>query len=253
MNESVRTQNNLSVTNVDNGGTINYNRNNKSYLNESGSDVQNNVYIDRTIYQFKIILIGDTCVGKTTLVNRFMGYEFDDKYKCTISADFKVKLLAIDPKIGAELTIWDTCGHEKFRSLTRQYFKDAHGIVLVYDVCDRKSFFNLNSWVKEINNNKTQDASIVLVGNKIDLPERVVSKKEAEEYAQKNGFLYVETSSKEGMYIDLPFENLAHDIVDRVKKQQIEGVNNSIEQDGMYRLGGKKEIEKIREKDVNCC
>lgn len=246
MNESQRTQNNLSST--ESGDLINYNRGNTSYLNES-SGYQKEVSVNRTIYQFKIILIGDCNVGKTTLVNRFMGYEFEDEYKCTISADFQVKILNIDPKVGAELTIWDTCGHEKYRSLTRQYFKDAHGVILVFDLCEKRSFSGLNSWIKEIKNNTNQDVSVVLVGNKIDLPERTVSKEEASEFASKNNLLYVETSSKDGMYIDIPFEKLANDIVKKIKEQ-----SDIIEIDqGLYKLGNKNETEHSREKDIHCC
>ena len=108
------------------------------------------VILRQSIYQLKIILVGDSSVGKTTLVNRYMGYEFNENYSCTINADFKIKSLSITPNIGAELTIWDTCGQERFKSLTRQYFKDAHGVILVYDVSDLNSFNNISSWLKEI-------------------------------------------------------------------------------------------------------
>ena len=132
--------------------------------NNSSPNLPHEVFINRTIYQLKIILVGDSSVGKTSLVNRFMGFEFQENYSCTINADFKIKSLTIDQSTGAELTVWDTCGQEKFRSITKLYFKDAHGVILVYDVNNENSFKGLNIWLNEIKNNCKVDVSIILVG-----------------------------------------------------------------------------------------
>ena len=224
-----------------------------NFLNNSArSSVPHEVFINRIIYQFKIILIGDQGVGKTSLVNRFMGYEFQENYACTINADFKIKSLSMDEETGAELTVWDTCGQEKFRAITRQYFKDAHGIVLVYDVNDDNSFRGLSSWLKEIRNNSNKDVSIVLVGNKIDLNDRKISKEEANEFAFKNGLIYYETSSKEGINIDTPFESLAKDIIKKIKENPDYEYNETVDQK-LKRLNERNEIEKKREKEVKCC
>ena len=224
-----------------------------NFLNNSArSSVPHEVFINRIIYQFKIILIGDQGVGKTSLVNRFMGYEFQENYACTINADFKIKSLSMDEETGAELTVWDTCGQEKFRAMTRQYFKDAHGIVLVYDVNDDNSFRGLSSWLKEIKNNSNKDVSIVLVGNKIDLNDRKISKEEANEFAFKNGLIYYETSSKEGINIDTPFESLAKDIIKKIKENEENEYNETVDQK-LKRLSERNEIEKKREKEVKCC
>ena len=224
-----------------------------NFLNNSArSSVPHEVFINRIIYQFKIILIGDQGVGKTSLVNRFMGYEFQENYACTINADFKIKSLSMDEETGAELTVWDTCGQEKFRAITRQYFKDAHGIVLVYDVNDDNSFRGLSSWLKEIKNNSNKDVSIVLVGNKIDLNDRKISKEEANEFAFKNGLIYYETSSKEGINIDTPFESLAKDIIKKIKENPDYEYNETVDQK-LKRLNERNEIEKKREKEVKCC
>lgn len=224
-----------------------------NFLNNSArSSAPHEVFINRIIYQFKIILIGDQGVGKTSLVNRFMGYEFQENYACTINADFKIKSLSMDEETGAELTVWDTCGQEKFRAMTRQYFKDAHGIVLVYDVNDDNSFRGLSSWLKEIKNNSNKDVSIVLVGNKIDLNDRKISKEEANEFAFKNGLIYYETSSKEGINIDTPFESLAKDIIKKIKENPDYEYNETVDQK-LKRLSERNEIEKKREKEVKCC
>ena len=208
------------------------------------------VILRQSIYQLKIILVGDSSVGKTTLVNRYMGYEFNENYSCTINADFKIKSLSITPNIGAELTIWDTCGQERFKSLTRQYFKDAHGVILVYDVGDLNSFNNISSWLKEIKTCSNLNPDIALVANKIDLENRKVSKETGTKFAEKNGLIYIETSSKEGINIDTPFEKLAKSLVEKIQSNP--NLNNNNDDDYIKNYGIKKELEKNREKDIKC-
>lgn len=245
-------QNNLSKSTPLKGKTNNSNNSLDNSGNISNPNIPHEVYSNRTIYQFKIILIGDMSVGKTSLVNRFMGFEFSENYTCTISADFKIKSLSIDPSTGAELTVWDTCGQEKYRSITRQYFKDAHGIVLVYDVHNDNSFNGLSSWLDEIKNNCNKDVSIVLVGNKIDLDDRKISKEQGNDFASKNGMMYVETSSKEGININTPFEKLTIEIIKKIKENQDNGSNETVEQQ-LKKLNERREIERQREKEVKCC
>ena len=209
------------------------------------------VILNQTIYQLKIILVGDTSVGKTSLVNRFMGYDFEENLKCTVNADFKIKSVSISSNIGAELTVWDTCGQERFRSMTRQYFKDAHGVVLVFDVGDLESYNNLSSWMKEIKTNSNRDPEIVLVANKIDREDRKVTKETGMKFAEKNGIMYTETSSKEGINIDTPFEKLAKSLVEKIQSNP--NLNNNNDDDYIKNYGIKKELEKNREKDIKCC
>ena len=245
-------QNNLSKSTPLKGITNNSNNSLDNSGNITNPNIPHEVYSNRTIYQFKIILIGDMSVGKTSLVNRFMGFEFSENYTCTISADFKIKSLSIDPSTGAELTVWDTCGQEKYRSITRQYFKDAHGIVLVYDVHNDNSFNGLSSWLDEIKNNCNKDVSIILVGNKIDLDDRKILKEQGNDFASKNGMMYVETSSKEGININSPFEKLAIEIIKKIKENQDNGSNETVEQQ-LKKLNERREIERQREKEVKCC
>ena len=245
-------QNNLSKSTPLKGKTNNSNNSLDNSGNISNPNIPHEVYSNRTIYQFKIILIGDMSVGKTSLVNRFMGFEFSENYTCTISADFKIKSLSIDPSTGAELTVWDTCGQEKYRSITRQYFKDVHGIVLVYDVHNDNSFNGLSSWLDEIKNNCNKDVSIVLVGNKIDLDDRKILKEQGNDFASKNGMMYVETSSKEGININSPFEKLAIEIIKKIKEKQDNGSNETVEEQ-LKKLNERREIERQREKEVKCC
>ena len=218
--------------------------------NKSNPNLSHEVILSQTIYQLRIILIGDSNVGKTSLVNRFMGYDFESNYKCTISADFKIKSISISSEIGAELTVWDTCGQERFRSMTRQYFKDAQGIVLVYDVGELESFNNLSVWLKEIKNNSNKDPEIVLVGNKIDLEDRKVTKEKGMRFAEKNNLIYVETSSKEGINVDSPFEKLATALVNKIKENPEYNLNKN---EGNKNYDDRNLIEKNREKEVKCC
>ena len=228
--------------------------NKSSNFSRSGSrlNTSHEVVLNQTIYQLKIILVGDTNVGKTSLINRFMGYDFDINNSCTISADFKIRSLSISSNIGAELTIWDTCGQERFRSMTRQYFTDAHGIVLVYDVGDLNTYNNLSAWVKEIKNNANRDPEIILVANKIDREDRTVTKETGMKFAEKNGMMYTETSSKEGINIDSPFEKLANSLIDKIKKDPNYHINTTDYNSKNFRENN-DDFERRREKDVKCC
>lgn len=224
-----------------------------NYVNNSAdSTVPHEVLLDRTIYKFKIILVGNSSVGKTSLINRYMGFGFEENYPCTINADFKIKSLTMDEVTGAELTVWDTCGQEKYKALTRQYFKDAHGVILLYDVTNEESFKGLTSWLTEIRNNSNKDVSIILVGNKIDLDDRKITKEVASEFAIKNGLFYFETSSKDGINIDVPFDNVAKDIIKKIKENADNESNETVEQK-LERIKERNIIERKREKEVKCC
>ena len=136
--------------------------------------------------------------------------------------------------------------------MTKQYFKDAHGIILMFDVCDKRSFADLNIWLEEIKKNTSKDdVSIVLCGNKIDLKFRNISYEDANNFAKNNDLLYCETSSKEGMNVEVAFESVTKDIIEKLnRKNKIENEDKNV------LLGntiGVKEKERKREKEVRCC
>ena len=110
----------------------NDNKNSNALKNNKNLNESHEVALYKTIYELRIILVGDSGVGKTSLVNRFMGNDFGEKKQCTIDVDFKIKTISSSSSIGTELKIFDTCGQEKYISLTRQYFKGTHGIVIYF-------------------------------------------------------------------------------------------------------------------------
>ncbi|KAG1328137.1 Ras-related protein RABC1 [Cocos nucifera] len=166
-------------------------------------------------YLFKLLLIGDSGVGKSSLLLRFTSDSFDD-LSPTIGVDFKVKMVTIGGK-KLKLAIWDTAGQERFRTLTSSYYRGAQGIIMVYDVTRRETFTNLaDVWAKEIDLYSTnQDCIKMLVGNKVDKEsERVVTKKEGIDFAREYGCLFLECSAKTRVNVEQCFEELVLKILD---------------------------------------
>ena len=189
-------------------------------LNNSNYSINSNLSINskdsnksQNVYKFKIILIGDSGVGKTSLLMKYMDGEFISDINCTINAEFKIKSINIDPLTSVQITIWDTCGQEKYKSITKQYFEDVDGIILIYDVSDINSFIDLNKWLNEIKKNCLKNVSVIICANKIDIDMRIISIEEGKNYAKNNDLLYCETSSKEGINVDILFETIAKDII----------------------------------------
>jgi len=166
-------------------------------------------------FLFKLLLIGDSNVGKSSILLRFTDDDFEEDHPCTIGVDFKIKMLNLhDQKIG--LSIWDTAGQEKFRSLTSSYYRGTQGIILVFDVTERESFQHLDNWLKEIELYSTNENVVkLLVGNKIDMQEkRDVKKEEAIQFARDRGMIYLECSAKTKFGIQNAFEELVQKILD---------------------------------------
>ncbi|XP_039137658.1 ras-related protein RABC2a-like [Dioscorea cayenensis subsp. rotundata] len=166
-------------------------------------------------YSFKVLLIGDSGVGKSSLLVSFISNHVDDLAP-TIGVDFKIKSLTVAGK-RLKLTIWDTAGQERFRTLTGSYYRGAQGIILVYDVTRRETFTNLSDeWAKEIELYSTnQDCVKVLVGNKVDQEaDRMVSREEGIALAQEYGCLFLECSAKTRENVEKCFEELALKILE---------------------------------------
>lgn len=147
-------------------------------------------------YLFKLLLIGDSGVGKSCLLLRFADDMYTDTYISTIGVDFKIRTIPLDGKV-VKLQIWDTAGQERFRTITSSYYRGANGIIVVYDVTDRESFANVKQWLHEIDRYASGSVHKLLVGNKIDLEKkRVVSTQEGKEFADSIGIEFIETSAK---------------------------------------------------------
>jgi Ras-related protein Rab-18 len=147
-------------------------------------------------HQLKLLLIGDSSVGKSSILLRFTDDTFSEKHAATIGVDFKTRDMNFRGK-RIRTTVWDTAGQEKFRSLTSSYYRGTHGIVLVYDVTSRESFVHVTDWLNEVQTFCGDDECVLLlVGNKIDLEARAVTTQEGQAFAREKNMVFIETSAK---------------------------------------------------------
>mmetsp|Transcript_36910 Transcript_36910/g.85269 ORF Transcript_36910/g.85269 Transcript_36910/m.85269 type:complete len:208 (-) Transcript_36910:49-672(-) len=164
---------------------------------------------------FKILLIGDAGVGKSSIMLRFTDDSFDQHINSTIGVDFKVKMLKTRGT-RVKMTIWDTAGQERFRTLTSSYYRGAQGIILTYDVTRADSFASLDQWLQEMEvycPGGGREVVKLLVGNKID-KDRVVEREVAEEWARSKGMIFLETSAKTNVGIKQAFQEVVEKILE---------------------------------------
>lgn len=161
----------------------------------------------------KILIIGESGVGKSSLLLRFTEDTFDPEQTATIGVDFKVKCITVDGN-KAKLAIWDTAGQERFRTLTPSYYRGAQGCILVYDVANRATFTKLDNWLNELETYSTKNDIVkMLVGNKIDKEKREVSRDEGLRFARKYRMLFIEASAKTREGVQCAFEELVEKIL----------------------------------------
>lgn len=167
-------------------------------------------------YLFKLLLIGDSGVGKSCLLLRFADDTYTESYISTIGVDFKIRTIELDKKT-IKLQIWDTAGQERFRTITSSYYRGAHGIIVVYDCTDQDSFNNVKQWLEEIDRYACDNVNKLLVGNKSDLnAKKVVDYPVAKEYADQLNIPFLETSAKNAMNVEQAFMTMAAEIKARV-------------------------------------
>jgi len=166
--------------------------------------------------QIKLLMIGDSGVGKTCLLLRYANDSFSPTFITTIGIDFKIKNIVLDSK-RIKLQIWDTAGQERFRTITTSYFRGAQGILLVYDVTDRTTFTSIRNWVAQIQMHADVNVNKILIGNKCDMQDqRVVSYEEGEQLAKEYNIHFFETSAKQDQNVEKAFITIATDVKDRL-------------------------------------
>jgi len=163
-------------------------------------------------YLFKLLLIGDSGVGKTCVLFRFSEDQFNSTFISTIGIDFKIRTIELEGK-KVKLQIWDTAGQERFRTITTAYYRGAMGIMLVYDITNMKSFDNIKNWIRNIEEHASGDVEKMILGNKCDMEDkRVVLQEKGQMLALEYGIKFLETSAKAGDNIEKAFFTMARDI-----------------------------------------
>ena len=194
---------------------------------------------------FKILLLGDAGVGKSSIILRYTKNEFNAKMVSSIGVDFKTKDIIVNDK-RVKLQIWDTAGHERFRTITTSYYRGAHGIVTVFDLTDRESFEHIEKWLDEINKYAKENVMRFLIGNKSDLVDkRQVQYEEARALSNRLNIYYVETSAKNNINVSDFFQIATKNYLNKYdfkKEKELAGVS----------LDSKK-INNRKNKQSGCC
>lgn len=178
-------------------------------------------YNQRIDYVFKVVLIGDSAVGKSQLLARFARNEFSVDSKATIGVEFQTKTLVIDNKT-VKSQIWDTAAQERYRAVTSAYYRGAVGAMLVYDMTKRQSFDNMARWLEELRGHADQNLVIMLVGNKCDLGSlRAVPTEDAQEFAQRENLFFMETSALESTNVETAFFTVLTEIYRIISKKTL--------------------------------
>ena len=189
-------------------------------------------------YLFKVSLIGDSGTGKTSIITRFIDNIFKEDTSTTIGVDFKIVSFDLGNEIYAKMQIWDTCGSERFKSLTANFLKTCTAFILVFDLSRLNTFKNIDNWIKVIKEN-TNPKFFILIGNKCDLEnERVVDKNDILDYCEINNFAYIETSVKNNTNIEKIFKEVTYQLYCDIKSK------NNLKSDlKEYEIGGFKNIK----------
>ena len=180
--------------------------------------------MEKKTNHFKILILGDHAVGKSCFIIRYTDDTFQDVYLSTIGMDCKYKDINLENGKSIRLQIWDTAGQDRFRSLTKNLYKGASGIILIYDISQRKTFDNVKGWIESIKEEVSSKVLIVLVGNKIDkIEEREVKKVEGEDLAEELKLPFYECSALTGENINNAFLGLARKLVETKEKVENRG------------------------------
>jgi Ras-related protein Rab-1A len=190
--------------------------------------------MDECVY--KVLLLGDSTVGKTCFLMKYTDKTFQDIHMATIGLDYRLRSMKLKSGKSIKLQIWDTAGQDRFRAITKNYYKGSHGIILIYDITNTQSFENVKTWVNQIREEASSNVIIYIAGNKVDMEdERKVDRDDGEKLAEELGFPFVETSAKNGININETFE----DLVERIDKVYGNVPQKPIK-NKLYKANGKK-------------
>lgn len=249
-------------TEVNNSTSLNPNKkqDEEDFIDRTHSDIE----LSTVTYNLKIVFVGDSNVGKTSIIIRYCENIFDETaISATISVAFKNKKMKIDPFTIVSMNIWDTAGQEKYRSMTRGYLRDSHGVFLVFDLSNKKSFDSLNSWLEEINNSDINKKCVkILIGNKSDCNEKEIEEETAKKFAEEKGMKYYTVSAKEGVNIETMFEKMGNDCVKILIQEEEENNKSNVnkgngsksqKKNSVILVQSLKKDSKKEEKKYSCC
>lgn len=199
--------------------------------------------------QAKVLIIGDSGVGKSCLLLRFCENNFTTSHLATIGIDFKMKTIEVEGK-RVRVQTWDTAGQERYKTITQTYYRGAMGIILTYAIDDRESFANVEHWMKQIKENANDDVGIILVANKSDVATRCVDYEEGKKLADSYGIQFFETSAKDARNVNDAFYAITLDIKHKIEMSSSGPIP-------LLETVEKKEKLKSGEskfgKNINCC
>ena len=193
------------------------NDNNKNAIIKAEKKVKNKT--KKQMIDIKLILLGDISVGKSSIIGRYIDNSFSDDYQCTLQVEMKTKIIDIDLDTRVKINIWDTVGQEKFRNLTKQYYRNCQGAIIAFDLTRKDSFDGVQKWIDDLEDYNA-NIPILIVGNKSDLiKEREVNNDDIEMFV-KNKYKYYDVSAKNGSNISLAFDKIRSEIIEDIKRKE---------------------------------
>ncbi|KAL5538859.1 hypothetical protein UlMin_043556 [Ulmus minor] len=224
---------------------------NQEMNGEVDQKVQENGFDQKIDYVFKVVVIGDSAVGKTQILSRFTKNEFCFDSKSTIGVEFQTRTVTINGKV-IKAQIWDTAGQERYRAVTSAYYRGALGAMLVYDITKRQSFDHVARWVEELRAHADSSIVIMLIGNKADLVDlRAVPTEDAVEFAEEQGLFFSETSALNGDNVESAFFRVLQEIYGVVSKKALEVRNGHANGDTSGLQGAKIDIISVSDLEIS--
>jgi small GTP-binding protein len=201
---------------------------------------------------FKMVIVGDSGVGKTNILLRYLKNEFNEQTKSTIGVEFGTKKIVID-NIKIKIQIWDTAGQERYKAITSAYYKGAHGALIVYDLTRKETYNNVEKWLSNLKNNGDEKMAVMILGNKSDeVDKRVVTTEQGQDKAQRSGVPFFETSALTAENISQAFDEIFYKMYNIYKQEQQgdEGDNGLKQNTVEIKMDGGKDLLNKKRK---CC